>query len=93
MMHWGNFGMGFGPGFGWIFMILFWGLVILGIIYLIKMLIGGSGQSSQKETAEDILKKRFARGKLCREEFEEAMQVLERKNLSQEQPQRFSKDE
>ena len=72
---WGNYGMG-GYGFGWLFMILFWALVILGIIYLVKVLAGGSGKSPTQETAEDILKKRFARGELSREEFEEAMKVL-----------------
>ncbi len=75
MMHWfGDYGMGF--GFGWVFMILFWGLVIMGIIYLVKMLTGGSGSSEPRETAEDIIKKRFARGELSREEFEEALRAL-----------------
>jgi putative membrane protein len=75
MMHWFNdYGMGF--GFGWLFMILFWGLVIMGIIYLVKMLAGGAGPSAPKETAEDILKKRFARGELTKEEFEKGLQVL-----------------
>jgi putative membrane protein len=74
MMHWGDYGMGF--GFGWIFMILFWALVILGIIYLVKMMTGGAGTAAPKETAEDILKKRFASGGLSREEFEKALQVL-----------------
>jgi len=65
-----------GYGFSWLFMIVFWALVILGIVYLVKMLAGGAGKSPSQETAEDILKKRFARGELSREEFEKAMQVL-----------------
>jgi putative membrane protein len=77
MMHWGwgDYGMG-GYGFGWLFMILFWAFVILGIIYLVKMLAGGAGKLPPRETAEDILKKRFAKGELSREEFEEALKVL-----------------
>lgn len=64
MMHWfGN--SGFGMGFGWIFMILFWVLVIFIVISLMKK----SG-SSEKETAEDVLKKRYARGEISKEEFE-----------------------
>jgi len=75
MMHWFNdYGMGF--GFGWLFMVLFWALVIMAIIYLVKMLTGGTDAVTPKETAEDILKKRFARGELSREEFEKALQVL-----------------
>jgi hypothetical protein len=34
MMHWGNYG--WGMGFGLIWMILFWGLVIAGIAYLVR---------------------------------------------------------
>jgi putative membrane protein len=77
MMHWGwgDYGMG-GYGLGWLFMIVFWAVVILGVIYLVKMLAGGSGKSSPQETAEDILRKRFARGELSKAEFEEALKVL-----------------
>ena len=79
MMHWWNgweSGYGMGYGFGWLFMVLFWALVILGIVYLVKMMVGNAGRPEQKETAEEILKKRFARGEIGREEFEKAMQVL-----------------
>lgn len=79
MMHWWNgwgSGYGMGYGFSWLFMIVFLALVILGIVYLVKMVAGGSGRPEQKEIPEDILKKRFARGEINKEEFEKAMQVL-----------------
>ncbi len=64
MMHgFGNYG--FGMGFGWIFMILFWVIIILIVVALVKKV--GSGE---KETAEEILKKRYARGEISKEEFE-----------------------
>lgn len=77
MMHWGN-GFGMGAGFGWIFMILFWGLVILGGVYLVKILVGGSssGNPSSKESSEEVLRRRFASGEITKEEFEEAIAVL-----------------
>lgn len=77
-MHWGwggQYGMGF--GFGGIFMILFWVLVILGIVYLVKLLLGGTSANKEKtETAEELLKKRFARGEINREEFEKDLEIL-----------------
>ena len=78
MMHWGSdFGMGFGGG--WIFMILFWGLVILGVVYLAKVLLGGSSKEEKKsESAQEVLEKRFAKGEISKEEFEDAMEVLKR---------------
>ena len=79
MMHWGgDFGMAFGGG--WIFMILFWGLIILGVVYLVKILLGGpTNQEKRNESAQEVLEKRFARGEISKEEFEDAMMVL-RKN-------------
>ena len=61
---------GWGMGFGWIFMILFWALVILGVIYLVRLLAGGSKSSKSDESAIDILKKRYAKGEISKEEFE-----------------------
>ena len=77
-MHWGgDFGMGFGGG--WIFMILFWGLIILGVVYLVKILLSGSSAEGKRhESAQEVLEKRFARGDMSKEEFEDAMEVLRR---------------
>lgn len=65
-MHWySDHGMGVGMGFGWLFMILFWVLIIFLVVFFLKK--SGLGR---KETAEDILKKRYARGELSKEDFE-----------------------
>ena len=78
MMHWGNMGgMGYGGfGFGWIFMVLFWALVIMGIVYIAKHLLSGSRQVIEKESTEDILKKRYAAGELSTDEFNERLSVV-----------------
>ncbi|MFA6055365.1 MAG: SHOCT domain-containing protein [Thermodesulfovibrionales bacterium] len=70
-MHWGNYGWGMGFGFGRLFMIVFWVLLILGIVYLVKMIAGSAKKKGETtETALDILKKRYARGEINKEEFE-----------------------
>ena len=76
MMHWmfGDYGMGYGGGMGF-FMIFIWILIILGIVLLIKELIGSGKQKSGKppgsagESAEEILKKRYTRGEISEEEY------------------------
>jgi putative membrane protein len=77
-MHWGgDFGMGFGGS--WILMIIFWGFIILGVVYLIKMLRSdGSIEERKSETAQEVLEIRFARGELKKKEFEDAQEVLKK---------------
>jgi len=74
-MHgFGNYG--FGMGFGWIFMIIFWGVVIYLVLAFLKSNKTDSQDSGKKETAEDILKKRYARGEISQEEFERMKKSL-----------------
>ncbi|MCL4491077.1 MAG: SHOCT domain-containing protein [Nitrospirae bacterium] len=72
---------GYGMGWGWfgpILMIVFWVLVIAGLVSLIKVLSGGGRSTSAKEdTAIDILKKRYARGEIDAEEFARRRRDLE----------------
>ena len=67
---------GWGMGwFGMIFMIIFWGLIIVGLLLLIRWLIqntSGKAHSgvSAGSKAMDILRERYARGEINRDEFE-----------------------
>ena len=77
-MHWfGDFGMGFGGG--GIFMVVFWILIILGVVYLVKILLGSESTEGRKtESAQEVLEKRFAKGEMSKDEFENAIAVLKR---------------
>ena len=78
MWGFGNSPMGWGFGlFGLIFMLLFWVLIIAGIVVLIKWLASQShGTHKNEKTSLDILKERYAKGELSKEEFEAKKKYL-----------------
>lgn len=80
MMH-NGWGWGTGMGFGWgggIVSILLLGLIIIGGFFLIRWIIrrtdgsgfnAGSSSSGSERNAEEILKERYAKGEISREEY------------------------
>ena len=75
MGDWGAWG--WGMGFGWIFMILFWILVVLGIVALAKWLFSTAGSGESGKRPLEILKERYARGDITREQYEQMRRDLE----------------
>ncbi|MDP2855839.1 MAG: SHOCT domain-containing protein, partial [bacterium] len=87
---WGGQGYGYGMmgpwmmgGFGgtWfmpILMIVFWGLIIWGIVALVRGAgwAGCGSHSAPSDSALDVLKSRYARGEIGKEEFEEKKKDL-----------------
>lgn len=65
MWRWGMSGF-MGP----FIMIMFW-IVMIAVVILIIRWIKASGSPAPGESALDILKKRYARGEISKEEFEE----------------------
>lgn len=67
-MHWDGY-----PFFhmGGIFMVVFWVVVALVVISLWKKM-----GSNRDESAEEVLKKRYARGEISKEEFERMKEDL-----------------
>jgi len=66
-MMFGNHGF-MGGGFMWVF----WIAVVVGIIFLVKWIIEQGRQSAQSTDSNplDILKRRYARGEIDKEEYE-----------------------
>lgn len=69
-----NYGFGDMYGFGWIFMIIFWGLLIWGAIALIKSTSNNEGKDQDKALA--ILKERYAKSEISKGEYEEKKKDL-----------------
>lgn len=69
---WGWGGMGIG-------MLLFWGVLIAGVVLLIRLTLGGGASSGRghDKSALDLLKERYARGEIGREEFEQKKRDIE----------------
>jgi len=77
-MH--GFGFGFLP---MIFIWFFWVIVVVGAILLVVKLISGSSASGGggregQETAEEILKQRYARGEITKAEYDQMLADLRR---------------
>ena len=74
MMRWGCDMPGWGGHWlGGIVMLLFWVLVIAGILALTRGVFSRSsgGSPAAPESALDILKRRYAKGEIDKAEFEE----------------------
>jgi len=73
----GSWGMGW---FGGIFMIVFWILILVGLVLVIKWLIQatrrGKVEGNRGSRAMEILKERYARGEIDKTEFEEKKKNL-----------------
>lgn len=75
MGNWGEFGWW---GMGFVFMILFWLLIVLGIAALIRWLQAqpGSNQGARRKMPFEIVQERYARGEIDRDEYEQKKRDL-----------------
>jgi len=71
-MHWMDWHWG-----GGFMMILWWGLILIALIFLVKWILGQQARTQGKDnSALEILKRRYAQGEISKEEFEEKKKDL-----------------
>jgi len=51
-------------------MLVFWGAVIVGMVLAIRWLVSQGGAPRRTDAAVDILRQRYARGEINKEEFD-----------------------
>lgn len=82
------YGYGLGSGFGFFggfMMLIFWGLIIWAIIALVRGVSGGgccgmghsNGNGHKGDNAVSILKERYAKGEITKEDFEKMKKDLQ----------------
>lgn len=71
MMGWGGF------GFGWLSMLFWWVFIILAIVAIVKWLSNNQNSTKREgDNALDILKERYAKGEVTKEQFEQMKKDL-----------------
>lgn len=61
---------------GWVWMVVFWGLIIWAVFAIVGRLGGRNDPEEHRSNAMSILEERFARGEINREQFEEMKRTL-----------------
>lgn len=74
-MHDGGWGVMFGM---WIFWLVVIALVILVVMWLVRAASGGGTGTRTDRSPEEILKERYARGDIDREEYQRRLEDLRR---------------
>ncbi|MDA0735366.1 MAG: SHOCT domain-containing protein [Chloroflexi bacterium] len=78
MWWWHQQDFGWWMLFGWMWMALIWGLIIVGIVWVVRSLTR-SGNKTSGEDPLEIARRRYAAGELTREEYEEMTSLLRSK--------------
>jgi len=77
MMWWGGM-EGWGWGMAIVHSVLWWAILVVGIVLLVRLLRRDSQAGGPPaETALEVLKKRYARGEIGKEEYEQKRRDLE----------------
>ncbi|MCL4490864.1 MAG: SHOCT domain-containing protein [Nitrospirae bacterium] len=76
-MHWRIYERGM--EFGWLFIIIFSVLIILGIAHLVNLVVASRRKGTYGESPLHVLKRRYAKGEITKEDFEKMKRDLTKK--------------
>jgi putative membrane protein len=65
-------GWGYGNWLGWLgplAMVAFWAAVTTGIVFLVRFLIRQGRSHDREDSALEVLRRRYARGEISKEEY------------------------
>ena len=74
MGNWGQM-----AGWGWIFMVAFWALLVAGLVWLVRSVVATRPGAGGPDRARHILDGRFAAGEITPEDYRARRDVLERR--------------
>jgi putative membrane protein len=75
-MHWPGWGFGILPMF---FVLFFWVAIAALVVFIIVKLVGGiTSPKGHMSEAEEILKQRYARGEITKEQYDEMLERIRR---------------
>jgi putative membrane protein len=82
MWHMGD-GWGWWMVMGWVWMLVFWGLIVWGIYAIVNRDRGGSTRNESEPGALEILERRYARGDIGADQFEEMRRRLLERSMQE----------
>lgn len=80
MMGYGNGMAGWGLALMLIGNVVFWVVIVVGVVALIRYLAVGNRADGSRPTAEDLLAERFARGEIDEQEYRSRLGTLAREH-------------
>ena len=72
----GGWGAGLAMGIGWLMMLAFWGVIIVGVVLLARGITGSSSAPPSAEHPLTVLQRRYAAGEIDKETYEQMRQDL-----------------
>ena len=72
---------GLAMALGLLSMFAFWGAIIVGVVLLVRWLVGtNAGSNDTQDPALETLRRRYAAGEISHEEYDRMLEAIERRN-------------